>query len=530
MGVIREILKWAQDLPAWQSDAVSRLFNKQTLGAEDIEDLLAILKSEHGLPDPKGRKADPLSSDKVPAKTEPSDHVELLAIKNLKNVNAIAEDQKLEFSPQGLTVVYGDNGSGKSGYIRVLKRACRARDQDEVILPNAKLPVPPDGKADAVLEINHNGEVREEPWRDGETPPDLLSAIAIFDQRCARDYLDDEDDFQFVPYGLDILNNLAMLFNQLKERLEIEKEQCVVDLSDAEDLHGPTAVGRLIEGLSSKTDHKDVEILAAMTPEDLSRHQELNKSLNEENPKVKAEQIRRQASRFLRVATRANEVLSLINDEELSKLQKADSEYQVARAAANLAAKKFAEESQFLPGTGGLVWKSLFEAARKFSEEAYPDKPFPNVAQDAICPLCQQPLEEGKKHLSHFNEYIQQEAERVATEKLEALTIAEDNFKSIDISLALDEETLAEIAAVDEQLSKDSQVFANSITLRYDQMKNAFFLNDWDKVSAISGNPGSRLHEQVERMNSAAETLEKITDDKARLSALVLNFGDVFHG
>jgi ABC-type molybdenum transport system ATPase subunit/photorepair protein PhrA len=34
-----------------------------------------------------------------------------------------------------MTVVYGDNGSGKSGYARLIKRMVRSRHQEE-ILPN----------------------------------------------------------------------------------------------------------------------------------------------------------------------------------------------------------------------------------------------------------------------------------------------------------------------------------------------------------------------------------------------------------
>ncbi len=40
----------------------------------------------------------------------------------------------------GMTVIYGGNASGKSGYARVMKRACRARDQTEPIHPNANDP------------------------------------------------------------------------------------------------------------------------------------------------------------------------------------------------------------------------------------------------------------------------------------------------------------------------------------------------------------------------------------------------------
>ena len=39
--------------------------------------------------------------------------IQLLVIKNLRNVNA--ENQQLEVGAKGLTTVYGGNGSGKSG-------------------------------------------------------------------------------------------------------------------------------------------------------------------------------------------------------------------------------------------------------------------------------------------------------------------------------------------------------------------------------------------------------------------------------
>ena len=133
MGILQEILTWTQGLPAWQSDAVSRLLAKQTLAAQDYEDLYALLKLAHGIPDPKTRHPKPLTADQIPAQVEVNTHIELRAIKNLRNVNAIAENQQLVVGPAGMTVIYGDNGSGKSGYSRVLKRACRARDQSEPI-------------------------------------------------------------------------------------------------------------------------------------------------------------------------------------------------------------------------------------------------------------------------------------------------------------------------------------------------------------------------------------------------------------
>ena len=56
MSILQEILVWTQGLPAWQSDAVARLLAKQTLRADDQDDLFALLKLAHGIADPKGRK------------------------------------------------------------------------------------------------------------------------------------------------------------------------------------------------------------------------------------------------------------------------------------------------------------------------------------------------------------------------------------------------------------------------------------------------------------------------------------------
>jgi AAA15 family ATPase/GTPase len=41
--------------------------------------------------------------------------VRLLTIEKPQHVNALESKQPLTFEPLGLTIVYGDNGSGKSG-------------------------------------------------------------------------------------------------------------------------------------------------------------------------------------------------------------------------------------------------------------------------------------------------------------------------------------------------------------------------------------------------------------------------------
>ena len=61
--------------------------------------------------------------------------VSLVNLRHETGVNALAPGQELDFGgPTGLTVIYGDNGSGKSGYSKILKRACRSRHPQPPIL------------------------------------------------------------------------------------------------------------------------------------------------------------------------------------------------------------------------------------------------------------------------------------------------------------------------------------------------------------------------------------------------------------
>lgn len=516
LSLLQEILNWSQGLPAWQSDAVARLLAKQTLTAEDQDDLFALLKAANGIPDPKGRKPNPLTADQIPAPVKATTHVELLAMKNMRHVNAIADNQRLSFSPDGMTVIYGDNGSGKSGYSRVFKRACRARDQMEVIHPNAALPASQTGTAETVFEIKIDGLAQDAHWTDGKAAPAALSSFAIFDSHCARAYLDSEDDFSYVPYGLDVFERLAKICKQLKTAIETEHTQSAVDLTAFAPLHGDTAVGKLISGLSARTTQAQIEALATLSREDLAQHAALDKSLKENNPKEKAIQLRLRARRVAAIETNAINKGALVDHTVVARLRELANSYRTAKSAAALAAKQFTEGESLLPGTGGEAWRELFDAARKFAAESHPDKAFPELGTDSPCPLCQQPLAEGAARLERFESFIQAEAEKTAQERRLALYAEYKPFIENNLTLNIDDVTYGEIEGLDPQLANDVKVFEQSLVARQEAIKAAVISHEWEGAEQALANPSARLKALADKLNAEAETLERASDEKAR--------------
>lgn len=516
MSIMQEIFKWTQGLPKWQSDCVARLLATPTLSAEDLDDLFALLKIEHGISDPKNRSPKPLTADQIPAPVKASTHVVLHAMKNLLHVNAIAENQRLPFSATGLTVVYGDNGSGKSGYSRVLKRACRARDQTETIHPNANLPSDTAGIAEADFEIAINRTAKDVHWVDGQPAPLELSSLSIFDSRCARAYLDSEDDYSYVPYGLDVFEALAKVCKQLKVLLDSEIAQFSVDLTAFTPLHGDTAVGKLIAALSAKTTPVQIEALAALTTDDLAKHVELDKSLKENNPKEKASQLRLRARRIATISMNAAVKGRLVDPTVVTKLHELADSFRTAQSAAALAAKQFKESENLLPGTGGEAWRELFDAARKFAIESHPEKVFPDLGVDAPCPLCQQPLTEGAARLLRFEQFIQQEAEKTSQTRRVALAAEYKSFVTHSMNLSLDDVTYGEIESLDHQLAVDTRAFEQALTARQESIKAAIISHHWDGTDQPLISPAARLQTLVDKLNGEAETLEKASDEKAR--------------
>jgi hypothetical protein len=96
----------------------------------DAAELFAVCKGEID--------CKPLEAAHVKATSAGNPVVILRRLRDVQHVNALAADETLSFTRAGLTVVYGDNGSGKSGYARILKQVCRARvgNKSENVLPN----------------------------------------------------------------------------------------------------------------------------------------------------------------------------------------------------------------------------------------------------------------------------------------------------------------------------------------------------------------------------------------------------------
>ena len=121
---LESIVDWSNDRPIWQRDALRRLVENVALDQSDLDELLTICRQQHMEAQESDEiiVAKPLEIAHLPSSGLDSSQVILRSIKDVERANALASGKTLPFAVKGITVIYGDNASGKSGYARILKR------------------------------------------------------------------------------------------------------------------------------------------------------------------------------------------------------------------------------------------------------------------------------------------------------------------------------------------------------------------------------------------------------------------------
>ncbi len=124
----------------------------------------------------------------------PTVPVRLVSLSGLRHINALTDGQRIEFHPN-LTLIFGENGAGKSGYARCLKLAADARSA-ETILPNVALGAT--GTPEATFEVTVGSEQKAVHWHNERGLPPL-TAIDVFDNRAVVVHLDEDLAYTVTP-------------------------------------------------------------------------------------------------------------------------------------------------------------------------------------------------------------------------------------------------------------------------------------------------------------------------------------------
>ena len=445
---LANILEWSADSPGWQRDALRRLATQRDLRPAEVDELVSICKGD----DP----ATPLEAGHLRGPNRDQGEVYLRQVHGVQHVNALAPDQRLTLHRVGLTIIYGDNGSGKSGYARILKKVCRARmpGRAEEIAPDIYDAAP--GTPSATIEYAISGQNRTCAWQLGQAADTALSGISVFDSRTANVHVDDTNDVAYTPFPLKLLAALAQLCKSVKDKLAAEIAQVKAQTPEA--IRTPacsrdTAVSDLMARLTANTAPATVEALATLTQAEQDRLAQLTADLAGD-PARAARQLAAMKAKVDGHIARLDRLFASISDDTANNLRRLAVDSDAARRAAEAAASSELFRDEPLPQIGSEVWQALWASARAFSDaEAYPERRFPVTDPGSVCVLCQQELTPvAADRLSRFEAFVRDDSQQRAEAARLAYDRALATFKGEAVSLA----QLANIVAtVRDELRQD---------------------------------------------------------------------------
>jgi energy-coupling factor transporter ATP-binding protein EcfA2 len=549
MATIDDVITWAKSLPAWQGDAVRRFLVAcdAPLSTQDYSEVLALAKADLKLaPPPNNMKPIPPAAGMFSGTPAAATAVKLLAICDVRNVNIIQPGQAQPFAENGVTVVYGGNGSGKSGYSRILKLACRARDKDERILPNV-FATTPAGTPTAILKIKQGTETKELTWAQGTSADPILTNITVFDSRCARVITDDRNEISYLPYGGDVFHKTADIILKVKADLEGE----IIHLAPVQDsgVVAGTSSAIFLESLSETSKDEDIQAATTWTSvdqelltkkEELARVSDATKAIIEV---ARLEKIKKRVSNESIMESGIASACVGVANKDIKKVLMELNAAQLAYAAA-VAERKTPEP---LPGVASTnQWEILYKAAKQYSEEiAYPGESFPRII-DAVCVLCQQSLgEEAVARFARFKKFMEDATSNVLAAKRAALkTLREKVEELIPLSGPALESIHDELASIDVKAANAIRIYHTTVAAlkvasialltEGEDPEKAALLPAWPVTAAVALQAVElMLSQKVIEITNAAKPEEnkkliaKIAELKSR-KALSVRKSDIF--
>ena len=522
--MLHDIFAWSIGRPAWQCDALRRIITKEKLDDTDRTELENLCRQTPGAFAANGDTlvAVPLAEEHLPAGPNAQASVSIEYLNNLTGVNRLPMGQKFTFGPSpGLTVVFGENATGKSGYVRVIKKACRTRGAPPVIQPDAFASTHPQPACDIGIKTA-NGSI-EVKWADGKSADEKLSNVFVFDSVAASHYIASDGPASFTPYGLDVLPKLTRICDAIGGKIKtdisaLEREIQITAAKLSLEKFQNTAVDNALAKIDGKTQAANILLLANLSETETKKLADL-KTLLSSNPKKKAQETRAAKKRIDDFKTRLDEHALLLGADRVQTFKKCfDNAATTALAAKLSAEKRF--DAAVLVGTGSDLWRAMWDAARKFStESAYSNAKFPHTDGDARCVLCQRPFSGDAVAISRvqsFEAFCNEDIQKAAKTAAKTLSDESKSFSERSALKADYDKLSADLSGLKAEEIKLLSAFVTEADDILATVKKSIVAQKWTAPAILPAVPSGILTNLSNALELRAKTEESADDPKAR--------------
>lgn len=254
--IVDFLWEWAESNGEWGKLLIDKIVsNESELLPADREQVfnyfLQSINLYTGLPTLTITKPNYVPTNKV---------IELETLSDITGVNKLAKYQTLNFS-KNITVVYGENGTGKTGYSRILKSLGFSYDPNNTVHPNIYGTVE---TKTAIINFKSDGAPQTFNWT-GDNKDEELQNISVFNNSCVQISISDRQ-LIVSPIGFHLFNIVSSELNKLTELLTAKITLHPIVITWVDSLNYGTPQQLFISGLSATSTEQKLTELSSITP------------------------------------------------------------------------------------------------------------------------------------------------------------------------------------------------------------------------------------------------------------------------
>lgn len=292
-----ELTEWFQNRPVWTQYAAKKLIESGEISEEFINKLVELTIDEAN-----GKGCEDISIEDFSFDQSSSNEIKLSSLSNIQGINALSPKKPLEFGRENLSIIYGRNGSGKSGYVRILKHLTGSRNPGNLLSNVYKSQLT---QQKCKVKYKRNDQNKEIEWdkNDGSIK-DLLS-VDIYDSSTGVIYLEDQNEVTYEPPLLRFFSELIDISQSIGEKIDYKIDQNVSQKPNLPPKYQETGLGKWYLELSPEIDE---EVITAKInwddEEDEDKILKLNDRVGTESPSDRADQLSAKRKRLINFVLR----------------------------------------------------------------------------------------------------------------------------------------------------------------------------------------------------------------------------------
>ena len=405
------LINWANQQQHWVRQIVDKVLSQRgPLSQDDISDVYHNYLIEKQL-----RKGELIKYPKLSSFLDDDENIppfQLKSIQDVTDVNRLAPNQKIDFN-SNMTVIFGENATGKSGYTRILKTIANTRSV-EPILPNVYQRTTSKPAATIIYSLAHNDVAYY--WAD-ENGFDHSQRLTVFDANAVPHHLSREQSFLVVPRVLTHFDLIYTAIGEIREMIEKGNTLQKVQKKDFSNLfQSGTDVYTFIKDLNATTKCSELEALTENQDDIDQRVKQLSEELSLFNTTANnaiLELAQADETIFKELKTFADSVASFGWDAYNRLAGDINNIQQDISALTNVSF-----EQDDIPSADSEIWLNFIEAGEKYlahlNQQDYP------LDHDR-CIYCRQILESEatvllRKYRNLFDQSLNDELEVKVTE------------------------------------------------------------------------------------------------------------------